>query len=52
MGSLLAATAWQHWHWAGVCAVGFALVLVAGAAHVLGGGGGATVLDAAEVLSS
>ena len=29
LGSALAASAWQRWHWPGVCAVGFPMPLVA-----------------------
>ncbi|HSV14277.1 MAG TPA: MFS transporter [Tepidisphaeraceae bacterium] len=36
LGSFLAATAWQHWHWPGVCGVGLGLVLFAAAAHARG----------------
>ena len=36
VASFLAAAAWERWNWAGVCAVGAGLALVAAAAHVRG----------------
>ena len=34
LGSLFGSWSWSHWHWHGVCAIGVALILIAGGAFL------------------